>query len=129
MLFHNMSPSSTTGNPSAVLTQYFTEGAGLQLRMRKRNRIRRGWSGEFLQQIKDELVSNTYRPMRVRKKEIPKDGGKVRTLSIPSILDPSYRALAFALVRLFLTEYAGLPWAHQHAGLSRRTPSNAKIRN
>src|SRR5580704_14796257 len=41
----------------------------------------------FLQQIKDELVSNTYRPMRVRKKEIPKNGGKVRVLSIPSIRD------------------------------------------
>src|SRR5258707_3443405 len=26
----------------------------------------------FLQQIRDELVSNTYRPMRARKKEIPK---------------------------------------------------------
>src|SRR5262252_890386 len=42
----------------------------------------------FLQQIRGELVSNTYRPMRVRKKEIPKDGGKkVRVLSIPSIRD------------------------------------------
>src|SRR5712692_1081082 len=29
----------------------------------------------FLQQIQDELVSNRYRPMPVRKKEIPKDGG------------------------------------------------------
>ena len=34
MLFHNMSPSSTTGNPSAVCTQYFTENAGLQLPMK-----------------------------------------------------------------------------------------------
>src|SRR5215469_6172999 len=42
----------------------------------------------FLEQIRDELVSNTYRPMRARKKEIPKDGGKkVRVLSIPSIRD------------------------------------------
>ena len=41
----------------------------------------------FLQQIRDELVSNTYRPMRARKEEIPKDGGKVRVLSIPSIRD------------------------------------------
>jgi RNA-directed DNA polymerase len=41
----------------------------------------------FLQQIRGELITNTYRPMRVRKKEIPKDGGKVRTLSIPSIRD------------------------------------------
>jgi RNA-directed DNA polymerase len=42
----------------------------------------------FLVQIRDELVTNTYRPMPARKKEIPKDGGtKVRTLSIPSIRD------------------------------------------
>jgi RNA-directed DNA polymerase len=41
----------------------------------------------FLQQIRDELITGTYRPMRVRKKEIPKDGGKVRILSIPAIRD------------------------------------------
>jgi len=42
----------------------------------------------FLVQIRDELVTNTYRPMLARKKEIPKDGGKkVRILSIPAIRD------------------------------------------
>ena len=42
----------------------------------------------YLEQIREELVSNTYRPMRARKKEIPKDGGKkVRVLSIPAIRD------------------------------------------
>jgi RNA-directed DNA polymerase len=42
----------------------------------------------FLTQIRDELVTNTYRPMRARKKEIPKEGGKkVRVLSIPAIRD------------------------------------------
>jgi len=42
----------------------------------------------FLGQIRDELVTNTYRPMPARKKEIPKDGGKkVRVLSIPAIRD------------------------------------------
>ena len=42
----------------------------------------------FLQQIRDELVANTYRSTPVRRKEIPKDGGnKVRVLSIPSIRD------------------------------------------
>jgi len=42
----------------------------------------------FLKQIQDELVHNTYQPMTVRKKEIPKDGGnKVRVLSIPTIRD------------------------------------------
>ena len=41
----------------------------------------------FLRQIKDELDTHVYRPMRARKKEIPKDGGKVRVLSIPAICD------------------------------------------
>ena len=42
----------------------------------------------FLKQIQDELVHNTYQPMPARKKEIPKDGGKkVRVLSIPAIRD------------------------------------------
>jgi len=41
----------------------------------------------FLEQIREELVNKTYRPMGVRKKEIPKDGGKVRVLSIPAIRD------------------------------------------
>jgi RNA-directed DNA polymerase len=42
----------------------------------------------FLKQIQDELDQNTYQPMPVRKKEIPKDGGtKVRVLSIPTIRD------------------------------------------
>ena len=43
---------------------------------------------KFLQQIRNELVTNTYRPTLVRRKEIPKDGGnKVRVLSIPAIRD------------------------------------------
>src|ERR1035437_5520597 len=42
--------------------------------------------GEFLLQIRDELVAFQYLPLAVRKKEIPKDGGsKVRVLSIPAI--------------------------------------------
>ena len=43
---------------------------------------------DFLKQIQNALVDKTYQPMRVRKKEIPKDGGsKVRVLSIPAIRD------------------------------------------
>jgi RNA-directed DNA polymerase len=41
----------------------------------------------FLEQIRDELTERTYMPLRSRKKEIPKDGGKVRVLSIPTIRD------------------------------------------
>ena len=40
---------------------------------------------EFLAQIKDELVTGAYRPLRNRKQEIPKDGGKVRIISIPMV--------------------------------------------
>jgi RNA-directed DNA polymerase len=42
---------------------------------------------DFLRQIRDELITSTYRPIRARKKEIPKDGGKVRVLLIPAIRD------------------------------------------
>src|SRR5690349_667781 len=50
--------------------------------------IEQGGAEGFLRQLREELVSNTYRPMRARKKEIPKDGGKkVRVLSIPCIRD------------------------------------------
>jgi RNA-directed DNA polymerase len=41
----------------------------------------------FVEQLREELVTRTYRPLRVRKAEIPKDGGKVRVLSIPAIRD------------------------------------------
>jgi RNA-directed DNA polymerase len=41
----------------------------------------------FLEGIRAELVSRTYRPMRNRRKEIPKANGKVRVLRIPSIRD------------------------------------------
>jgi len=41
----------------------------------------------FLDQLRQELVERTYRPQRARKVEIPKAGGKMRPLSIPSIRD------------------------------------------
>src|ERR1700694_3521975 len=41
----------------------------------------------FLDQLREELVQRCYRPQRPRKVGIPKEGGKVRQLSIPSIRD------------------------------------------
>ncbi|MBT8371137.1 MAG: group II intron reverse transcriptase/maturase [Deltaproteobacteria bacterium] len=41
----------------------------------------------FLEQIQNELISGTYRPMRNRIKAIPKDKDKVRVLGIPAIRD------------------------------------------
>ena len=50
--------------------------------------IEAGGVEAFLGQLRDELLARTYRPMRNRRKEIPKDGGrKVRVLGIPSIRD------------------------------------------
>jgi RNA-directed DNA polymerase len=42
---------------------------------------------EFLDQLRRELVERTYRPQSARKVEIPKGGGKMRQLSIPSVRD------------------------------------------
>jgi RNA-directed DNA polymerase len=41
----------------------------------------------FLEQLRGGLVQGTDRPLRSRKQAIPKDGGKVRVLSIPAIRD------------------------------------------
>ena len=50
--------------------------------------IEAGGVEAFLEEIRDELLTHRYRPMRNRHKEIPKDEGqKVRVLSIPSIRD------------------------------------------
>ena len=49
--------------------------------------VEAGGVEEFLDQLREELVERTYRPQRARKVEIPKGGGKMRQLSIPSIRD------------------------------------------
>jgi RNA-directed DNA polymerase len=41
----------------------------------------------FLDRLREELEQGSYRPQRARKVEIPKEGGKKRQLSIPSIRD------------------------------------------
>jgi RNA-directed DNA polymerase len=49
--------------------------------------IEKGGLERFLGELRDELVKRRYKPQRNRKKEIPKGGGKVRTLGIPTIRD------------------------------------------
>jgi RNA-directed DNA polymerase len=41
----------------------------------------------FLERIRNELIQRTYVPLKARHREIPKEGGKVRLLSIPAIRD------------------------------------------
>src|SRR5207244_9688778 len=60
----------------------------------------------ILKQIRDEMDNNTYQPMPVRKKEIPKDGGKVRVLSLPTIRDRVVQgALKLILEPIFEAEF------------------------
>jgi len=41
-----------------------------------------GWPG-----VREQLLAGTYRPKPVREQEIPKSGGGVRKLGIPTVLD------------------------------------------
>jgi RNA-directed DNA polymerase len=49
--------------------------------------IEAGGAESFLEQLRDELMARTYRPLRNRRQEIPKGDGKVRVLGIPCIRD------------------------------------------
>ena len=63
---------------------------------------------EFLDQLREELVQRSYRPLRARKVEIPKEGGKVRQLSIPSIRDRVVQgALKLILEPIFEADFQG----------------------
>jgi len=61
----------------------------------------------FLAQLRDELVSRTYRPLRNRRVEIPKgDGKKVRVLGIPAIRDRVVQgALNYILEPIFEADF------------------------
>ena len=46
----------------------------------------------LLEQLRDELTGRTYKPLPARRQAIPKDGGKVRVLSIPATRDRRCKA-------------------------------------
>jgi RNA-directed DNA polymerase len=79
----------------------------------------------FLKQVQNELVSGTYRPMRNRIKEIPKDNDKVRVLGIPAIRDRVVQgALKLILEPIFEADfqegsYGYRPKRTAHAALDR----------
>jgi RNA-directed DNA polymerase len=80
----------------------------------------------FLEHIRDELVERTYQPMRMRRKEIPKDGGtKVRVLGIPTIRDRVVQgALKLILEPIFEADfqpgsYGYRPKRSAHAAVER----------
>ncbi|MFT4313615.1 MAG: group II intron reverse transcriptase/maturase [Wolbachia pipientis] len=61
---------------------------------------------KYLQQIRHELITKTYSPNRNRRKEIPKVGGKLRTLNIPCIRDRIVQtALKLILEPIFESDF------------------------
>lgn len=61
------------------------------------HQIRTDWP-----QIREQLLSGSYEPSPVRKVEIPKPGGGVRTLGIPTVMDRMIQqALSQALTPIF----------------------------
>lgn len=60
----------------------------------------------FLERIRNELIQRTYVPLKARHREIPKEGGKVRLLSIPAIRDRVVQgALKLILEAIFEADF------------------------
>jgi len=63
--------------------------------------------GEFLSELVAELRDGTYRPRPYRRREIPKEGGKVRVISIPTIRDRvAQGALRLILEPIFEADFS-----------------------
>ncbi len=79
----------------------------------------------FLAQLRDELVTRTYRPLRNRRVEIPKRGGKVRVLGIPAIRDRVVQgALKLILEPMFEADFCNGSYGYR----PRRTAHEAVAR-
>jgi RNA-directed DNA polymerase len=62
---------------------------------------------EFLEELAVELGTGTYRPRPYRRREIPKEGGKVRVISIPAIRDRVVQgALRLILEPIFEADFS-----------------------
>ena len=63
--------------------------------------------GELLTELAAELRTGTYRPRPYRRREIPKEGGKVRVISIPAIRDRVVQgALRLILEPIFEADFS-----------------------
>ncbi len=71
----------------------------------------------FLEQIRDELNQRNYVPLPARKQEIPKDGGKVRVLSIAAIRDRVVQgALKLILEPIFEADFQPGSFGYRPSG-------------
>jgi RNA-directed DNA polymerase len=63
--------------------------------------------GEFLAKLAEELRMDAYHPRPYRRREIPKEGGKVRVISIPAIRDRVVQgALRLILEPIFEADFS-----------------------
>jgi RNA-directed DNA polymerase len=63
--------------------------------------------GDLLTELTAELRAGTYRPRAYRRREIPKEGGKVRVISIPAIRDRVVQgALRLILEPIFEADFS-----------------------
>ena len=70
-------------------------------------RIEEEGVGGFLAKLAEELREGTYRPLPYRRKEIAKEGGKVRLLSIPAVRDRVVQgALRLLLEPIFEADFS-----------------------
>jgi group II intron reverse transcriptase/maturase len=92
--------------------------------------------GEFLAELAAELRNGTYRPRSYRRREIPKEGGRVRTISIPAIRDRVVQgAIRLILEPIFEADFSDSSYgarpgrsAHQAIGLVRQALHRRKHR-
>jgi len=62
---------------------------------------------DFLAEIATDLRNGTYKPRPYRRREIPKEGGKVRVISIPAIRDRVVQgAMKFLLEPIFEADFS-----------------------
>lgn len=91
---------------------------------------------DFLQEVAEALRRGTYQPLPYRRKEIPKEGGKVRVISIPTIRDRvAQGALRQVLEPIFEADFSGSSYgarpgrsAHQALGIVRQALHRRKHR-
>ena len=99
-------------------------------------RIEEAGRERFLEELSAELREGTYRPWPYRRREIPKEGGRVRTISIPAIRDRVVQgAIRLILEPIFEADFSDSSYgarpgrsAHQAIGLVRQELRRRKHR-